>query len=91
MAQNDVAGFASEVREQLAEILDLLTTKNAAYGDSALDPIRIFSRVGMLEGLLVRIDDKLSRIARSGDVSDNNLRDLIGYLVMLRIAQRREK
>jgi len=38
----------------------------------------------------VRIDDKLSRIANgSGELSDEDtITDLIGYLVLLKIAQR---
>ena len=44
------------------EIKSLLLEKNAKYGNSALDPVRIFSRASAEEQILVRIDDKLSRI-----------------------------
>ena len=68
----------------------MLIEKNLAYGDSALDPVRIFSRATNVEQLLVRIDDKLSRFARGTDYpGDNDIDDLIGYLVLLKIAKER--
>jgi hypothetical protein len=69
------------------EVADLLIRKNRAYGNSALDPVRIFSNADEKEQLRVRIDDKLSRFARGGDYpGDNDIDDLIGYLVLLKVA-----
>jgi hypothetical protein len=69
------------------EVADLLITKNRAYGNSALDPVRIFSSADEKEQLKVRIDDKLSRFARGGEFpGDNDIDDLIGYLVLLKVA-----
>lgn len=66
-----------------------LIDKNRAYGNSALDPVRIFSNSDNVEQLKVRIDDKLSRFARGGEFpGDNDIDDLIGYLVLLKIAKR---
>jgi hypothetical protein len=71
-------------------IAQMLIEKNIAYGDSALDPVRIFSKANNVEQLLVRIDDKLSRFARGTDYpGDNDIDDLIGYLVLLKIAKMR--
>lgn len=72
-------------------IKGMLLAKNAAYGDSALSPRRIFSRADAIEQLKVRIDDKLSRVATMGPepTIEDTVADLIGYLVLLRIAQRR--
>lgn len=68
----------------------MLQEKNIAYGDSALDPVRVFSKANAIEQLLVRIDDKLSRFARGTDYpGDNDIDDLIGYLVLLKIAKER--
>jgi hypothetical protein len=68
----------------------MLQEKNVAYGDSALDPVRIFSKSNAIEQLLVRIDDKLSRFARGKEYpGDNDIDDLIGYLVLLKIAKER--
>lgn len=69
-------------------IAHLLIEKNIAYGDSALDPVRIFSKTGPIEQLHVRIDDKLSRLMKGTEyVGDNDIDDLIGYLVLLKIAK----
>jgi len=78
--------------EQVCEdIKSLLLEKNAKYGDSALSPKRIFSHQGSTEQILVRIDDKLSRIATRGfrgEQDEDTLNDLIGYLVLLKVAAR---
>lgn len=74
------------------EIKELLLEKNAKYGDSALNPVRVFSNSSPVEQLLVRIDDKLSRIKRGAGllgVDEDVRKDLIGYLVLLGIAMER--
>lgn len=69
----------------------MLLEKNKAYGDSALNPVRIFSDAPAIEQIKVRIDDKISRMAHSciGSDDEDTVADLIGYLVLLRIARRR--
>lgn len=67
----------------------MLIEKNRSYGNSALDPVRIFSQANNVEQLKVRLDDKLSRFARGKEYQgDNDLDDLMGYLVLLSIAQK---
>jgi hypothetical protein len=79
--------FNDKVSICLKEIHALLVKKNNAYGNSALEPSRIFSRADSIEQLKVRIDDKLTRIKTQGfDDSEDTLNDLIGYLVLLKIA-----
>lgn len=68
-------------------VKELLLAKNASYGDSATDPIRIFSKLEPEEGLRLRIDDKLSRMARGNDAGEDTTLDLIGYLILLRIVR----
>jgi hypothetical protein len=71
------------------EVADLLIKKNRAYGNSALEPVRIFSKSDEKEQLKVRIDDKLSRFAKGENFpGDNDIDDLIGYLVLLKVALR---
>jgi hypothetical protein len=69
------------------EIAQLLIEKNISYGDSALSPNRIFAQSNNVEQLKVRIDDKLNRIQNNqGFAGDNDIDDLIGYLILLKIA-----
>ena len=69
------------------EIADLLIDKNISYGDSALSPNRIFAQSDNVEQLKVRIDDKLNRVKNNqGYAGDNDIDDLIGYLILLKIA-----
>ena len=61
-------------------IRDLLLEKNAKYGDSALTPIQVFSKLDSEEAICARIDDKMSRIQNSGINADteDTVNDLIG-------------
>lgn len=70
------------------EVKAVLLEKNRAYGDSAINPLRIFSRTDAIEQINVRIDDKLSRISRGHEYGgDDTELDLIGYLVLKRVAR----
>ncbi len=77
------------ITQECRGIERLLHEKNQKYGNSALEPERIFSRASAVEQLNVRIDDKIKRLRSSGMTADEDtVQDLIGYLVLLRIAQR---
>lgn len=89
MIEDQQRQFASELAAVLKEMQDMLLEKNAAYGDSALNPVRIFSRADPLAQIDVRIDDKLSRIVRGKAAGEDVYLDLTGYLLMRRIAQKR--
>lgn len=87
----------TETQSQISLICDdikeLLLYKNQKYGNSALEPIRVFSKANETEQLLVRIDDKLNRIQQgSGLIEEDEdvVIDLIGYLVLLKIAMKRK-
>jgi hypothetical protein len=68
----------------LARVADTLTSKNQRYGDSAANPMRVFSRAAADEQIRVRIDDKLSRLSRgSGQEDEDVILDLVGYLALL--------
>lgn len=83
--------FREEVSSILDEIRDMLVSKNEKYGNSALEPIGVFSKLSPKEGLLIRIDDKLKRIKNGSlDKDDEDVvNDLIGYLVLLKILTRK--
>jgi hypothetical protein len=84
--------FANKVSSYLLEIRELLISKNLKYGNSALEPLGVFSQLSAKEGLLVRIDDKLKRIKNGSLEKDDEdvINDLIGYLVLLKIDQKEE-
>jgi len=70
--------------EFLDQVKELLKSKNASYGDSAGSPLRIFSKSDATAGIRVRIDDKLSRVARGTQgYQEDTVKDLVGYLALL--------
>lgn len=77
-----------KIRRVGQEIIDLLIEKNESYGDSALVPAGIFSSGDAVNNLGSRIDDKLMRIKTQGfrGYGEDNVKDLIGYLILLKIA-----
>ena len=81
-----------KVKKKITKACDnikaLLLSKNEKYGDSALQPLGVFSKLNSAEAIKARIDDKLSRIANTGlnDATEDTLDDLIGYLLLLKIA-----
>lgn len=83
--------FGISVQEVVNEVRDTLIAKNKAYGNSALEPVRVFSTADPVEQLRVRIDDKLSRLKSSlNNDNEDTVLDLMGYLVLLRIATRKQ-
>ena len=94
MNDNEVQHIPAESPEQQAitnkcnELKWMLIEKNRKYGNSALSPIRVFSRANSEEQILVRLDDKLNRIRnRQNDDDEDVIMDLAGYLVLLMIAR----
>lgn len=87
---------AEQIQELIVEecnnIKELLIVKNREYGNSALEPKRIFAKSSPIEQIKVRIDDKLSRLANDThkELKEDTVQDLIGYLVLLKVAQKLE-
>lgn len=81
---------STKIARECEDIKVLLLEKNEKYGDSALTPIQVFSKLDSEEALCARIDDKMSRINNSGLNGDteDTLNDLIGYLILLKIARK---
>lgn len=75
----------------LATCVDLayfLAQKNISYGDSAINPVRVFSKAPPQEQILVRMDDKLNRLLKGVDYADEDtLKDLLGYLLLYFVAK----
>lgn len=89
-AANAPAGY--EILKVCMEMAQMLIDKNISYGSSALSPIRIFSKSDSVEQIKVRLDDKLNRLKNGSSFSgDNDIDDMIGYLVLLKIAIEQNK
>ena len=73
---------------QVCKALELfLLEKNKRYGNSALEPLRLFSKLEPGEQIAIRMDDKLSRIDNSSELRKNDVVDLMGYLVLLCVSK----
>jgi len=81
------------IKEVCEGLCSLLESKNKAYGNSALEPMNVFSKGSAVDSLCARIDDKLKRIKNRGlnDDTEDTLYDLCGYLVLLIIAKENDK
>tara|TARA_R100000306_G_C4354651_1_gene132017 strand:- start:621 stop:1022 length:402 start_codon:yes stop_codon:yes gene_type:complete len=81
------------IKKVTEDMKDLLISKNRAYGDSATNPSNVFSKGSPIDSLCARIDDKLMRIQNKGinDKTEDTLSDLIGYLILLKVAIIKEK
>lgn len=82
---NDPQAVCDTIREVCEDIANMLCAKNAAYGNSAIDPVRIFSKASPIEQINVRCDDKLSRISRGHSAGEDTEIDLIGYLILKQV------
>mgnify|MGYP003325397889 CR=1 FL=1 len=84
------ARFCADLDEVLSEVREIIVAKNEAYGDSVLTPVRCFAKqMTVSDGISVRLDDKISRLMRGQDAGEDPKLDLIGYLLIDRIAKKR--
>lgn len=85
-----MADVEAQIAIECDRIKELLISKNRGYGNSIFDPIRIFSKAAIKEQIGVRIDDKLSRLARgdTSEIEEKTVEDLIGYLILDLIRER---
>ena len=77
-----VKNSADKISDLCDELKKFLLVKNERYGDSALKPIKIFSKGTPSDKIDTRMDDKLSRIIESDEQRMNDFVDLTGYLVL---------
>jgi hypothetical protein len=83
--QADIVATCDSIRELLLE-------KNRKYGDSALNPVRVFSKSDPLEQIRVRMDDKLSRLRNAqNDEDEDVIADLTGYLILYQVAKMQQR
>jgi signal transduction histidine kinase len=77
-----------KIETVLSNFSKFLLEKNIRYGDSALKPKNIFYKGDAINSILIRLDDKLSRIINNaGELRKNDVADVIGYLTLLCVSQ----
>jgi hypothetical protein len=81
------------ITRECEAVKQLLIEKNREYGASAFHPICVFSQASAEEQINVRIDDKLKRIRAVTNMAEVKVHedtemDLIGYLILKRVARR---
>lgn len=62
---------------------EFLLAKNKNYGNSATEPLKIFSKISNIERMLCRLDEKMSRIKNSDELRQNDVVDALGYFVLI--------
>jgi len=78
--------FKKWLSKELSMLEKMLIEKNEKYGNSALEPLRIFSSSDSVEQINVRMDDKLSRIYNQKDDDEDAELDFLGYYILREIA-----
>lgn len=82
----------TETQKKISDITDamkdLLLYKNQKYGDSAINPKKIFYKGDSTNSILIRLDDKLGRIISNTEDKPriNDVADIIGYCTLLLIS-----
>jgi hypothetical protein len=90
--EKEISEIAILIEMECDSIKSMLLAKNRKYGNSALNPVRIFSKASPDEAILVRLDDKLSRIKEgSTDEDEDVYLDLLGYLILLKVSKKLAK
>lgn len=80
-----------DIQDVLDGLGAMMQAKRESYGNSVGKPVGIFHKGSPVEGILARIDDKLGRV-KTGRLMWNDedvIEDLLGYLVLLKIARGR--
>ena len=75
-------------QEKIEQVFDnfkeFLLEKNRRYGDSAVNPLKIFSLHEPENPICSRLDEKLQRVLSSdAGIRFNDTADCIGYLLLL--------
>jgi hypothetical protein len=79
------------IAQECNSIKNMLLEKNRKYGDSAINPKRIFSKSSAKEQILVRLDDKMNRwLNQQNDEDEDVIMDMIGYMILYRVAMKKE-
>ena len=84
--------YETDTQQKIKDILEgmesLLLYKNQKYGDSALNPKKIFYKGNSTNSILIRLDDKIGRVMSNTEEKPrvNDVCDIIGYCTLLLIS-----
>lgn len=84
----DLPPTQQKIHEIMGAMKDLLLYKNQKYGDSAINPKKIFYKGNSTNSILIRLDDKIGRVMSNTEEKPrvNDVCDIIGYCVLLLIS-----
>jgi len=84
----DLPPTQQKIHEIMGAMKDLLLYKNQKYGDSAINPKKIFYKGDSTNSILIRLDDKLGRVMSNTEEKPrvNDVADIIGYCTLLLIS-----
>jgi len=74
------------IKTECDALCAMLIEKNNAYGNSALNPVRCFSKADTIEQINVRLDDELSRLMRGHPAGEDTELVIAGYIILRRVA-----
>ena len=77
-----------KIKDILSGMTDLLLYKNKKYGDSAINPKKIFYKGDSTNSILIRLDDKIGRVMSNTEEKPrvNDVADIIGYCTLLLVS-----
>ena len=77
-----------KIKDILSGMTDLLLHKNRKYGDSAINPKKIFYKGDSTNSILIRLDDKIGRVMSNTEEKPrvNDVADIIGYCTLLLVS-----
>ena len=77
-----------KIKDILSGMTDLILYKNRKYGDSAINPKKIFYKGDSTNSILIRLDDKIGRVKSNTEEKPrvNDVADIIGYCTLLLVS-----
>lgn len=84
----DLPPTQQKIHQIMNAMKDLLLYKNQKYGDSAINPKKIFYKGDSTNSILIRLDDKIGRVMSNTEEKPriNDICDIIGYCTLLLIS-----
>lgn len=84
----DLPPTQQKIHEIMGAMKDLLLYKNQKYGDSAINPKKVFYKGDSTNSILIRLDDKIGRVMSNTEEKPrvNDVCDIIGYCTLLLIS-----